>query len=412
MDFEVKRIVERLHILGDTSDDESCLSRFIGTKAHRAAGRLLMEWMEMAGMEISRDDVGNIRGILRAETENSKHFIIGSHYDTVFDAGKYDGPLGILLGIEVAAHLSNTGTELPFHLNIVAFSDEEGGRFNTTYFGSSALAGNFNDDWLNLTDDDGNTVRSVLESNSGNVSDIINASIPKNELLGYFEAHIEQGPVLCEENLSVCLVSSIAAQKRLNVQWTGVNGHAGTCPMMLRKDALCAAAEFILTVENTGRQHSDSKLVATVGKLITKPNSSNVIPGLVTHSLDLRSPDDEFLETIMNKLHKTAGDIAQKRGLKCDWKLMQSNSAAICDKGLKETLGASITKHVERLIDIPSGAGHDAVMMSKVAPMCMLFIRCKEGISHNPLEYTSPEDIKDALNVCNEFIHKLAQMNA
>lgn len=412
MNFEVNRIVERLNILGDTSDDATCLSRFIGTKAHRSAGNLLIEWMEMAGMQVSRDDFGNIRGILRTESENGKHFVIGSHYDSVFDAGKYDGPLGILLGIEVAEHISKTETKLPFHLNIVAFADEEGGRFNTTYFGSSALVGKFNQEWLNIADDQGDTVRTVLENNGGNASNIISASIPNSEWLGYLEAHIEQGPVLCEENLSVCLVSSIAAQKRVNLQWTGVNGHAGTCPMTLRKDALCAAAEFILMVESTGVQHSDSKLVATVGKLYVKPNSSNVIPGHVNHSLDLRSPDADFLEAICNTLHETARGIAQRRGLKCDWKLMQSSSAAICDDSLKETLGDSIESRVERLIEIASGAGHDAAMISKVAPVCMLFIRCKDGISHNPLEYASPEDIRDALDVCNDFVIKLAHKNA
>lgn len=407
------RIVERLDALGAISDDEKCLSRFIGTAAHREAGKVLTQWMEMAGMEVTRDDVGNIRGILRAEDDNSKHFVIGSHYDTVFDAGKYDGPLGILLGIEVADRISKTeNITLPFHLNVVAFTDDEGGRFNTTYFGSSALAGLFDSEYLKITDDDGNTVHDVLENNGGIVSKINDASIPKSDWLGYLEAHIEQGPVLCEENLSVCLVSSIAAQKRINVQWTGAAGHAGTCPMTLRQDALCAAAEFILAVESTGQKYSDRKLVATVGKLSTKPNSSNVIPGIVTHSIDLRAPDDELVEIVMQTLHKTAADIAKKRGLECDWHLMQSNPAAHCDEGLKVTLGRSISSHVDHLIEIPSGAGHDAVMISKVAPVAMLFVRCKDGISHNPAEYASPGDIRDALDVCNDFIEKLSQTNS
>lgn len=413
MNFEAKRIVQRLDILGAISDDKTCLSRFIGTEAHRNAGKILMEWMAKAGLEVTRDDVGNIRGVMKSQLENSKHFVIGSHYDTVFDAGKYDGPLGILLGIEVAHRISKTEVKLPFHLNIVAFSDEEGGRFNTTYFGSSALAGNFDEHWLDTrTDDTGKTVRNVLENNSGDVSNISKASIPKSEWLGYLEAHIEQGPVLWDENLSLCLVSSIAAQKRLNVEWTGAAGHAGTCPMTLRQDALCAAAEFVLKVEEIGRKHTDRKLVSTVGKLNTKPNSSNVIPGLVTHSVDIRSPDDELLETVMQTLQRTADDIAHKRGLKYAWQLVQSNSSVSCDAGLKDTLGRSIVSQVDRLIEIPSGAGHDAVMISKVAPVCMLFVRCKDGISHNPLEYASPADIGDALKVCNDFIEKLAQKNS
>lgn len=410
MNSEVNRIVDRLNILGGISDDDKCLSRFFGTEAHRTAANSIKEWMEMAGMEVFKDDLGNVRGIIKSEAKNAKHFVIGSHYDTVFDAGKYDGPLGILLGIEVADRISKTKTKLPFHLNVVAFSDEEGSRFNTAYLGSSALAGNFDHEWLNREDDEGFKVSTVLQQNDFIISNIKHACIRKQEWLGYFEAHIEQGPVLCDENLSVCLVSGIAAQTRLNVQWVGISGHAGTCPMTLRNDALCAASEFVLEVENIGRENSQN-LVATVGKLSVKPNSSNVIPGLVMHSIDLRSSDEELLESVVGNLYKTAIRISTKRKLKCEWDVMQSNSSVLCDEQLKKTLAGSISSNVNRLIEIPSGAGHDAVMISKVAPVSMLFIRCKDGISHNPLEYASPEDIEDSLNVCNSFIEDLAKIH-
>lgn len=407
IDINVERIINRLNKLGSISDNDTCLSRYYGTKAHKISSDLLISWMQSAGMKVTKDTIGNVRGVLKSKNENAKHFVIGSHYDTVFNAGKYDGPLGILLGLEVAQKINEEKIELPFHLNIIAFADEEGSRFNTAYLGSSVLVGKFDKIWLNRKDDTGQTLAEVIEKNNGKTPQIFQEYIPNNQWLGYFEVHIEQGPVLCTENLPLALVDSISSQTRINIIWEGVCGHAGTYPMDLRADALCAASEFILEIEKIGIAHK-TNLVATVGKLTVEPNTSNVIPGTVAHSLDIRSPNDLFLSEIIKTLKKKATNIADKRGITLNWEIMQENPSVLCNEDLKTALSKSIlASGVNRIIEIPSGAGHDAVMISKAAPVAMLFVRCKAGISHNPLEYTSPSDIKEALKVCNHFINEI-----
>lgn len=408
MRVQTERIVKRIEILGSISDDRECLSRFYGTKAHKKAGKKISKWMKKAGMQTSKDIVGNINGVLKSKNPEAKHFMIGSHYDTVFNAGKYDGPLGVILGIEIAQLFSNQNIDLPFHLHVAAFADEEGCRFNIAYLGSSLIAGNFDKNWLPKVDDFGNSLAQLMETNGGSLAEINKNIIPTKDWLGYFEPHIEQGPVLCDEDIPVCLVSGIAAQSRVNITWKGISGHAGTYPMDLRNDALCAAAQFIVAVEALGKKHKE-KLVATVGKIKSGPNISNVIPELVTHSLDMRSADNKFLLEITKQLNNKASEIAKERNIELKWELMQSNPSVNCNKELKETLGKSVKKHTKKLLEIPSGAGHDAVMISKVAPVSMLFIRCKEGISHNPLEYVSPEDIEVALKVSSDFISELAK---
>jgi len=405
---QTERIVKRIEILGSISDDSECLSRLYGTKAHKKAGKKISKWMEKAGMQTSKDIVGNINGVLKSNNPDAKHFMIGSHYDTVCDAGKYDGPLGVILGIEIAQLFSEKKIELPFHLHVAAFADEEGCRFNIAYLGSSLIAGNFDKNWLTKVDDFGVSLDDLMKKNKGNINGINKNTIPSKDWLGYFEPHIEQGPVLCDADEPVCLVSGIAAQNRVNVGWKGVSGHAGTYPMGSRNDALCAASEFVLAVETLGNTHKE-KLVATVGKITSKPNISNVIPGFITHSLDLRSPDNSFLELINKELYAKASEIAKKRNIEFEWELMQSNQSVVCDQELKEILSKSIKKHTKKLMQIPSGAGHDAVMMSKVAPVSMMFIRCKEGISHHPLEYVSPEDIEESIKVMYDFMNELVK---
>ena len=402
-----QRIVDRLETLGSISDDGKCVSRFFGTKAHIESRKVLIEWMKDAGMTVSCDNMGNIRGILASTNPEAKHFVVASHYDSVFDAGKYDGPLGILLGIEMAKKVSDSNQSLPFHLDVVAFADEEGGRFNTAYLGSCVLAGNFDHSWLSRKDDQGSTLEEVINNAGGNIDNISQDMIPKDDWLGYFEIHIEQGPVLEKEDLPVCLVSGIAGQTRVDVKWTGMAGHAGTCPMDIRQDALCAAAEFTLAMEALGKKHKEN-LVATVGKLNVGPNTSNVVSGFVYNTLDIRSMDDAFLSQRVEEAESIAKSIGEKRAVQCDWQVMQSNASVNCDSRLRAVLGRGINNSgVERLLEIPSGAGHDGVMISRVAPISMLFVRCKGGISHNPLEYSSPQDIMASLEVCDQFLTEL-----
>ncbi len=403
-----QRILQRLEKLGSISDAPNCLSRFYGTTAHIQSRKVLIEWMESAGMTVHCDNIGNVRGILKSKAPNAKHLVVASHYDSVFDAGKYDGPLGVLLGIEIAQQVSESGQDLPFHLQVVAFADEEGGRFNTAYLGSGVLAGYFDKTWLSRKDDAGETLDSVIQKMGHHIDLVNDEAIPKEDWLGYYEVHIEQGPVLCDKDLPVCLVSGIAGQTRVDIHWKGMAGHAGTSPMDLRQDALCAAAELTLIIEALGKKHKE-KLVATVGKMIVGPNSSNVIPGTVYHTLDIRSMQDHFLAEMVAYLEQQALTIAKKRGLHCEWKVMQSNPSVDCDPQLSAALEKGIKKSgVRELLSIPSGAGHDGVMISKVAPISMLFVRCTDGISHNPAEYCSPEDIEAALFASDAFLEALA----
>lgn len=408
MNLRTQRILNRLEELGNISEKPDCLSRFYGTDSHIQSRKVLIEWMEAAGMEVHCDNIGNVRGILKSTSSDAKHLVVASHYDSVFDAGKYDGPLGILLGIEMAQQISDLDKALPFHLNVIAFADEEGGRFNTAYLGSCVLAGNFDKTWLSRKDDAGETLGAVIEAMGGNIEAVDGEAIPKEDWLGYYEVHIEQGPVLCDKDLPVCLVSGIAGQTRVDIHWKGMAGHAGTSPMDLRQDALCAAAEFTLAIEALGKEHKN-QLVATVGKMIVGPNSSNVIPGAVYHTLDIRSMQDDFLMEMVANLEQQAQTIAEKRGLVCEWKVMQSNPSVDCDPRLSAALEKGIKKSgVRELLSIPSGAGHDGVMISKVAPISMLFVRCTDGISHNPAEYSAPEDIEAALLVSDGFLEALA----
>ena len=217
MRAQTERIVKRIEILGNISDDNDCLSRFYGTKAHKNAGKKISKWMKKAGMQTSKDIVGNINGVLKSKNPKAKHFMIGSHYDTVFNAGKYDGPLGIILGIEIAHIFNEQNIDLPFHLHVSAFADEEGCRFNIAYLGSSLIAGNFNKGWLSKIDDYGYSLERLIEKNKGSIATLNKNTIPTKDWLGYLEPHIEQGPVLCDEDVSVCLVSGIAAQNRINI---------------------------------------------------------------------------------------------------------------------------------------------------------------------------------------------------
>ena len=410
MNLATERVSQRLEFLASISDFPDCISRFYGTPAFTEAGKLIAKWMSEAGLHVTTDCVGNIRGALNSKDSSAKHFVVGSHHDSVHNAGKYDGPLGILIGLEMAIHVHEHSIELPFHLTIVAFADEEGARFNTSYLGSSVLAGNFQEEWLSLKDDSDKTLKQVVKECGGNVSEIPSHAIPKEDWLGYYEVHIEQGPVLENRELSVCAVTGIAAQQRIQLTWDGTSGHAGTCPMNLREDAYCGAAEFALAVEKLALQHKD-KLVATVGKLRLFPNTPNVIPDKVIHTLDIRSSDDSFLDKMIVQLESESSQIASNRRLGLTWTLQQSNPSVKCDNKMNQALSSAIAATGLQAIQIPSGAGHDGVMISAVAPIAMLFVRSKDGISHNPLEFTSEEDIADAIQVSIHFLEALKQKN-
>jgi allantoate deiminase len=410
--------------LGRVSDEPGKLTRTFLSPAMRRANAMVGDWMKEAGLTVREDAVGNLigrqeaavgsplAGAARARASTlaygkPKTLLLGSHLDTVRDAGKYDGPLGVLLPIVALGELRRRGVALPFAVEVLGFSEEEGVRFASGYIGSAGFAGKLNDRTLAIRDAEGVTVRQALEELGGGRFALPKAAHGKSNLMGYIEIHIEQGPVLEAERLAVGVVSAIAGQSRFKLTWTGKAGHAGTTPMALRRDALGGAAEFALAAEKLAR--GTGGLVATVGSLTVSPGAANVIPAEVIHTLDVRHARDAARRAALMKLGRLAARIAQERGLKVAWRRTQDNGAVGCSPELTARLGRSVQAVQGRSLALVSGAGHDAVVMSALTPVAMLFVRCRDGLSHHPDEFASPADLEVALRVMIDFLERLAQ---
>ncbi|MGI4875779.1 MAG: allantoate amidohydrolase [Janthinobacterium lividum] len=397
------RILHRIEQLAAISEDPANVTRTFGTPAFVQGRALVQSWFEAAGLQTWLDGIGNLRGRLVSRQPGAKTFVLASHIDTVVNAGKYDGPLGVLMALDLAEHVMEQQLELPFHLELIAFSDEEGVRFHTTYLGSKVVTGAFDPALLQKTDAQGITLIQALTDMGGSAADLPKAALPAAEWLGYFELHIEQGPVLWRSGVPVALVTAIAGQQRVELTWQGMAGHAGTVPMALRQDALAAAAELVLAAEAFALTHGQG-LVATVGQLRVLHSASNVIPGEVVHSLDLRSPDAGQLAAAYAALQTQAEAIATRRGIALNWQLVQATAPVACNASLNQHLTQAIAASGYEVVELVSGAGHDAVPVSAVAPATMLFIRCFEGISHNPLENVEAADVAAALEVAERFL--------
>jgi allantoate deiminase len=370
----------------------------------RRANELAASWMIEAGMTVRRDAIGNLIGHFPGKVPGAKKLLLGSHLDTVRDAGKFDGPLGVLVAIACVEQLR---APMPFGVEIVAFADEEGLRYQTPYVGSRAMAGSFDLRDLDRTDANGITMRDAINNFGGDAAQIESCRIDPATVIGYFEVHIEQGPVLQERGHSVGIVSAIAGQTRARITLGGVAGHAGTVPMTSRKDALCAAAEFVLAVEKIGREYSG--LVATVGKMGIAPNASNVIPGEVILTLDVRHQDDSVREVGRDLLDLSLTEIGGRRQVDAEFQIVQETASSPCSPELSALLRAAAAKHQPEVITLASGAGHDAAVMAGIAPVAMLFVRCKDGISHHPDESVLASDIGVAISVLSDFISLLAE---
>jgi len=388
------------------SEVEGQLTRRFLTPAHAAALSALEGWMHDAGMATRRDAAANLIGRYEGDTQDAKALIIGSHIDSVRNGGRYDGPLGVMLGVDVVEALNRAGRRLPFAIEVVAFGDEEGSRFPASMSCSRAIAGTLDASALAMKDADGVSVAEALAAFGGDPDNIAAAARKPEEVLAFLEAHIEQGPVLEAEGLALGVVTAIAAQKRLMVKITGTAGHAGTTPMNLRKDPGPAAAECMLALERLCRAGTDG-LVGTVGRMTALPGAFNVIPGAVEFSMDIRAETaatrDEAVITISAEIHA----IAAKRGLRAEVHLMQALAESPCDPslmGLLEEALADLSLPPRRL---PSGAGHDAMVMADLCPVAMLFIRCEGGISHNPAEAVTEADCALAAQAMLHFIDKL-----
>lgn len=397
-------VLARLNQLAAISEDSTGISRTFGTEAFQRGSQLIQTWMRDTGLQTRVDAIGNVRGRLISPEAGAKTLVIASHMDTVVNAGKFDGPMGILMGLDLLQQLMQSERSLPFHLELIAFCDEEGVRFHTTYLGSNVVAGSFEPALLMKQDDAGKTLAEVIQAMGGQVDQLPADAIVPDDWLGYVEMHIEQGPVLYERKVPVAVVTAIAGQKRVELRFKGLAGHAGTVPMGIRQDALCAAADVILAIEQLALAQQ-AQLVATVGKLTVVNAASNVIPGEVVCSLDLRSHEANILAAAYQYLREMATAVGQKRKITVDWRLIQETEPVPCDPALTNQLERAITGSGYELIRLVSGAGHDAVAIASVAPVAMLFVRCFEGISHNPLEQVEIPDMAAALRVMDLFFN-------
>lgn len=389
-----------LNALGGVTDEPGRLTRTFLSPAMARAVKLVGGWMRDAGLEVQVDKVGNLRGRRRGP-KGTKTLLLGSHLDTVRNAGRYDGALGMLLPIAALHELNRRGAKLPFAVEVVGFSEEEGVRFASAYLGSEGYTGRLKAESLGLKDRGGITVRAALEDFGGRFR-VPSAAYRRRELLGYLEVHIEQGPVLEKEGLAVGVVSAIAGQSRFRLTWTGQAGHAGTTPMALRRDALAGAAEFTLAAERMAR--ATPGLVATVGVMEVAPGAANVIPGLAGHTLDVRHARDAVRRRALLALGRTAARIARARGLKVAWQRTQDNAAVPCSRTLTARLARSVKAVQGRSLSLASGAGHDAVVLSRLTDVAMLFVRCRGGLSHHPDEHVADRDLDVALRVVVDFL--------
>ncbi len=394
-------VVARCRALARVSDEEGRTTRWFGSPAMARADALVGGWMEEAGMAARVDPAGNLVGHLPGSDPEAGTLLLGSHLDTVRDAGAFDGPLGVLAAIACVARLRAEEVTLPFTVDVLGFSDEEGLRFGTAYLGSGAVAGTLPPAVLDVADADGVQVRDALAAFGPG-----DASRRGERLLGYCEIHIEQGPVLEARGAPVAVVEAIAGATRAEVTFSGRAGHAGTVPMAGRRDAACGLAELVLAAEAAAR--GTPGLVATAGQLSVRPGAPNVIPGAATASLDVRHADDAVRGTAVAGLRARAEAIAAARGLGVAWEERHATPAVAMDAALSGRLAAAVEAVGLPLVRLPSGAGHDAVALAPLTGTAMLFVRCAGGISHHPDESVAVADVAAALGVLDAFVRGLA----
>ncbi len=417
------------------SDSEKGLFRAYLMPAHAHTQEAIAAWMIEAGMMVRLDQAANLVGHYEGTDADAPVLLFGSHIDSVRDAGRYDGPLGVMLGIELIARLNEAGRHLPFPIEVIAFGDEEGSRFPASMLTSRAVAGTLDPEALEVADRDGVSVLDALatfptrhpelvsasmartpdpspssegrprtpKQVQGNAANYLLAARTPGSILAYIEPHIEQGPVLEAEGLAVGTVTGIAAQLRYQVSITGTAGHAGTTAMGLRRDALTAAAETILAIETIAKR-AGGDVVATVGRMQVGPGAVNVIPGKVDYSIDVRSGDRQARDEAAEEIVDTIADIAERRGVEFAVTKVQDLPPAPCDPKLMALMDAAIARRGQPPRRLVSGAGHDTMVMAALAPTAMLFLRCAGGVSHNPAESVTDEDCEIALDVLAAFV--------
>ena len=384
-------IVGRIDELAAISQEPGRLTRIFLTREHRVAAERILGWMREAGMRAHLDAIGNVCGRYEGEVAGAPCLMLGSHYDSVRDAGRWDGPLGVITAISCVADLKRRGKRLPFAIEVVGFADEEGVRFASTLLGSRAVAGTFDETVLGVRDAEGVSMRDALKDFGLDPDRIGTAARLRRDLLAYLELHIEQGPVLERENLPVGVVTAIAGATRLAARLTGMAGHAGTVPMALRRDALAGASECIGAIEAFCRADAGG-LVGTVGTIHASPGATNVIPGEVSFTIDIRAPTDAHRKRAVADIVRQLETIAKRRDLTLRLDVTHENRTAPCAPWLKAQIAEAISAEGFRVFELPSGAGHDGMAMIDIADIGMIFVRCRGGISHHPDEHVDPAD--------------------
>ena len=404
--IDADKIVARCRELAQITEVPGETTRTFLSPAMRRANDLVASWMTTLGLHVRVDAAGNVRGLRTSSAEHAKTFVLASHLDTVPDAGAYDGVLGVVLALALVER--TWGAALPFHLEAVAFSEEEGVRFGVPFIGSRALVGTLDEALLARVDKQGVSVHDAIAAYGLHAAKLPNAVL--HDPLGYLEFHIEQGPVLENEGLPLGVVESIAGQSRYDVVFTGQANHAGTTPMSLRHDAMCAAAEWIVEVERYAS--SIPVLVATNGGVFTRPGAGNVIAGEVLVTLDVRSSSDLAREDAVTHLLNFAQACGAKRGVAVATTSRMQQAAIRMDRGLLRLLEDAVDSTGTPIRRMTSGAGHDAMIVAPHMPAAMLFLRTPRGLSHHPDESVLPGDVQLALDTGVAFLHALAQQCA
>jgi allantoate deiminase len=399
-------LMARLDEFAGFTDEPGVLTRFYLSNAHRRAADQLMRWMAEAGMAARLDAAGNVVGRYEGVTDGLPALLLGSHIDTIRNAGKYDGNYGVLAALAAVAALNRQGRRLPFAVEILGFGDEEGVRFPVTMTGSRAVAGRLDPAALQAQDAEGTSIAAALSAFGGDPAAIGTCTRRPGEVLAYVELHIEQGPVLEAAGLPVGIVTAINGASRFEVTLTGQSGHAGTVPMALRRDAVAAAAEMILAVERLALD--TPALVATVGRVSAQPGVVNVVPGSAAFSVDLRSPSDAERARATQQLTDLVEAIGERRRVGVALRRTHDAPATACAPALIEQFEASVRRAGVTVRRLPSGAGHDAMVIAALAPVGMLFLRCRDGLSHHPDEAITAEDADLGVRILLDFLQHFA----
>lgn len=396
-----ERVMQRCEVLAQASLNPDYVERTYLSTAHAQANKITEGWINEAGMRSWQDAVGNIWGRYPCQDAHAPALIIGSHLDSVVDAGKYDGILGVLLGIELASFLNENNVDLPFHLDVVGFCDEEGVRFGATLLGSLAICGKWQPDWIELTDANGISLAEAMTEFGLDPENISAAMREPETVRGFLEVHIEQGPLLEKRGFPVGVVTDIAGARRFSFVVEGKAGHSGTVPMFMRRDALLGASQCIQLVEQATKRFD---VLATVGDITCEPGAVNVIPGNVQFLLDIRSAKDTVRDRALEWLMRSMRSNCERRGLSIDHVEIHSADAVACDSRWQRLLENAMRDSDIEVNSLASGAGHDAMAMIGYTPMGMLFVRCEDGISHHPDEAIITADVACALEVLTRAV--------